>query len=393
MKPDDGGSLAGRAIRVLAPGPPAWARPSTMPPIIARRARGPYLFDIEDRRYVDFVMAWGSVALGYAHPVIDSAVRSQLEDGNLFSLTHSLEIEVAERLIEVIPHAERVAFGKNGSDVCCAAVRLARAITGREGILHYGYHGFHDWSQAVNPTVRGVPSSLRAGIHTIEYGDEKALRSIFAEHGSDIAGVILEPMRHVEPPPGYFTAIRALTEKHGALLIFDEMVTGFRRAPASCSELFGVEPDLSCFGKALSNGYALSALVGRASLLDEVSSIGFGMTARGESLALAASRAAFDVRATLDVSRRIADAGRALRDGVHELSIAHGLDIRLVGHPSMMTFVHTVPNEVFLAACLREGILTNGHVLPSAAHDDDAIRTSLDGFDRAFAALARTHRT
>ncbi|MCB9883707.1 MAG: aminotransferase class III-fold pyridoxal phosphate-dependent enzyme [Planctomycetes bacterium] len=364
-----------------------------MPPIITRSARGPYLFDVADRRYVDFVMAWGSAALGYAHPVIDGAVRSQLDRGNLFSLTHSLEVEVAERLIDVVPHAERVAFGKNGSDVCCAAVRLARAVTGREGILHYGYHGFHDWSQAVNPRVRGVPSSLRAGIHTIEYGDAKALGAIFDEHGSAIAAVILEPMRQVEPPPGYLAAVRALTARHGALLIFDEMVTGFRRAPASCSELFGVEPDLSCFGKALSNGYALSALVGRAELLDEVSTVGFGMTARGESLALAAARAAFDVRAMVEVSKAIADAGSALRDGVHDLAVAHGLEIRLVGHPSMMTFVHSLPSDVFLAACLREGILTNGHVLPSAAHDDEAIRTSLDGFDRAFAAIARTQRT
>lgn len=368
---------------------PATVENPTGDRVLAAGGAGAILEDAAGNRYVDWIMGRGALLLGYRHPEVDAAVRAQLDVGTVFSVPHALEVEVADRLGDLVPCAERVAFGKNGSDVCTAAVRVARAVTGRPGVLHFGYHGFHDWIAAVNPTIEGLPPGLRELIHSLRYDDVNELRAILTEHGERIAAVILEPTRTALPSPGYLEGVRALTREHGCLLIFDEMVTGFRLARGGAQELFGVTPDLACLGKALTNGLPLSALVGRCDLIDVLDRVGYGMTARGETLALAAARASLEVYGREPVAETVRRVGEAVRKGFAAGCARAGIEATLVGHPSMLTF--ELPDgwlAPFVSACRSRGVLTNGHLLPSTAHGDAEVDASCRVFEAAIAECA-----
>ena len=376
--------LRQRAKRVLGIGFRAEAVTADGLPLIAVRGDGALVEDVSGRQFVDWNMGFGSLLLGYRHAGVEAAIAQQLAGGTVFSFPHRLEIEVAEQLCALIPCAEKVAFGKNGSDVCAAAVRVARAVTGREAVLQYGYHGFHDWSVATNRNAEGVPPVLRSLVHPLVYGDVEGLRGIFAEHGARIAAVIMEPMRETLPPPGYLEAVRALTAAQGSLLVFDELVTGFRVARGGAQSRFGVTPDLACFGKAMSNGMPLSALVGRADLIDMLPRVAYGMTMRGETLALAAARAALDVYAHEDVAGRVTAIGGALRERFTALCAQRGIDASLVGHPSMQTLVLPAGwREPFLTRCRELGVFSYGHLLPSVAHGEAELTATLAAFELA----------
>ena len=260
-------------------------------PRFAAGADGYELTDSRGRTYVDWVCGGGPVILGYRYPAVEEAIRAQLEAGPTLSLPHPVQLDVAAMLIEMVPCAEMVAFGKNGSDAVTAAVRLARAATGRELILQYGVHGFHDWSVCARPGVEGVPKVLRALIHPFPYNDLGALEALLERFPDEVAAILMEPVTGPLPEPGYLESVRDIAHRHGALLIFDEMVTGFRLANGGAQELYGVEPDLACFGKALSNGMPLSAVVGPRRYMERLHKVAFGMTFRGETLSLAAARA------------------------------------------------------------------------------------------------------
>lgn len=355
-------------------------------PLIAIRGDGAWVEDLGGQRFVDWNMGFGALALGYRHPEVDAAVRAGLAEGTIFSFPHRLEIEVAELLCAMIPCAEKVAFGKNGSDVCTAAVRIARAVTGRDAVLQCGYHGFHDWTIAANRAAEGVPAVLRGLVHPLVYGDLEGVRGIFAEHAGQIAAVILEPMRETLPPPGWLEGLRALTQAHGALLVFDEMVTGFRVARGGAQSLFGVTPDLACFGKALANGLPLSALVGRADLIDVLPRVAYGMTMRGETLALAAARATLRVHAREDVAGRLQDIGMHLRDRLTKAFSGYPEEVRLSGHPAMQTLIAAPElRRKLLAQARSAGVFSFGHFLPCVAHGEQEIAVSA----AAFAAASR----
>ncbi len=386
----DARSFADRARAVLAAGLQAWARTATGQPRIASTVDGYRLVDSDGSQYIDWMMAWGSCLLGYGHPRVTAAVVDQAARGALCSLPHMLEVEVAEALRDMLPHAEQVAFGKNGSDVCAAAVRLARAVTGKEGVLHFGYHGFHDWSVAGNGNAEGVPAALQKLLFGIAYNDLDGLASILDAHAHRVAALILEPMRDVTPLPGYLEGVRALTRRYDVVLIFDEMVTGFRLHRGGAALRFGVEPDLACYGKALSNGHALAALVGRAALMKALPRVAYGMTARGETIALAAAKAALEVHATVDVCGHIARIGAALAERFADVARSVGVQAALRGDPAMLTFDFggdEASRAVFVETCNAHGLLTHGHVLPSLAHDEAAIEASVPAFEAGLRAV------
>lgn len=384
-----GGDLAERARVVLGHGLHRAALDERGLPCIVERAEGATLFAADGRRWTDWVMAWGAALLGYRHPEVEAAVRAQLGRGTLMSLPHRLEVEVAERLLALLGWGDKVVFGKNGSDVTLAAVRVARVVTGRDGILTCGYHGFHDWFQASNAAVEGVPAALRALVHAVPFDDVATLRGILDQHGARIAALILEPTRTALPSAGWLAAVRALTREHGVLLVFDEMVTGFRIARGGAMAAFGVRPDLACFGKALANGLPLAALVGPAALIDVAPRVGCGMTARGEPLAFAAARAALDVYAQHDVAGHVRGVGEALRGGVAAIAERSGRRIALTGHPALLTFdLPDAQRAGFLAGCLRRGVHSNGHLLPSLAHGAAEVTASLAAFEAAWDACA-----
>ncbi len=356
-------------------------------PRFARDAAGYDLVDLEGRRFVDWVNGGGPVILGYRHPAVTDAITAQLPVGPTLTLTHPIEVEVAALLTEMIPSAEMVAFGKNGSDALTAAVRLARAATGREMILQHGGHGFHDWCVAAHG-VPGVPKALGPLVRSFPYNDVKALERLFEEHAGEVAAVVMEPVSIELPEPGYLEAVRELAHEHGALLVFDEVITAFRLGTGGAQERFGTMPDLTCLGKAMANGMPLSAVVGKREYLERLPGLAYGMTFRGETLSLAAAAAVLRTLRDVPVAEHLAYIGELVRAAFDRACAATGVQAALLGPPARMTFAladdATVQREkVFVLECARRGILTNGNILPSLAHDEDAVRRTEEAFGPA----------
>lgn len=365
-------------------------------PQFAERAEGCRLIDTTGRELIDWVHAGGPNLLGYRHPAVEQAIRAQLDCGPTLSMMHPLEIEVAELLTEMVPCAEKVAFGKNGSDALTAAVRTARAITGREHVLQYGMHGFHDWYVCHNPDVRGAPRALAALIHSFPYNDLGALEELFERHTGEVAAVVMEPVREELPEAGYMQALCELTHRHGALLIYDEVVTAFRLGPGGGQAYVGVEPDLACLGKAMANGMPISALVGRREVMDVVAAVAFGMTFRGETLSHAAARATLRVLSEEPVAETVAAIGERIRTSFDRDCARLAVHARLNGPPARMTVAFDEcpdlssadQQSLFVQECLKRDVFMNGNVLPCYAHDEDAIVKSEGVFGASLEVVA-----
>ncbi len=307
-------------------------------PRFAVGAEGCELTDSAGRTFVDWVGGGGPVLLGYRHPAVEEAIRGQLEAGPTLTLMHPLEVEVATMLTEMVPCAEMVTFGKNGSDALAGAIRVARAATGREVIFQHGVHGFHEWFTCMVPGVIGIPKVLRALVQPFPYNDLDALGALFERHRGEVAAIVMEPIAFELPEPGYLEGLIELAHSHGALVVFDEMVTGLRMANGGAQELFGVTPDLACFGKALANGMPLSALLGRRDLMELLPRVAYGMTFRGETLSLAAARAVLGALRDQPVAPHVARVGAQVREGFERACAGTGIRARLEGHESRMTF-------------------------------------------------------
>jgi glutamate-1-semialdehyde aminotransferase len=365
-------------------------------PRFAIRAQGCEIVDESGRTYLDWSSAWGPAVLGYRHPAVEAAIEQQFEAGPTLPLIHPVELDVARAITELVPCAEMVAFGKNGSDVVTAAVRVARAATGRDVILQCGFHGFHDWYTCTYENVAGTPHVLRQYVESFPYNDMAALEHLFEVHKGEVAAVVMEPVNLQLPDRGYLENVKRLAAAKGALLVFDELVTAFRLAPGGAQELFGVEPDIACLGKAMANGMPLSAVVGRREHMRHLPHVAYGMTFRGETLSLAAARATLGVIRDEGVPARLAEIGRAVRAGVAQLCGERDLRCELTGPDARMTFVFEEQGGIrpdrlhtlFLQECAVQGVLTNGTLLPCFAHDDEAVERTLESFGRAFDVVA-----
>jgi glutamate-1-semialdehyde aminotransferase len=395
-------SIWDRACRVLAAG--RWnpsggvthARGAPLPLMIAS-SEGCRSTDTNGRPYIDYMMGWGTAILGFCHPAVDAAIRSQLERGITPTLTSPLEVEVAERLRAMVPAAEMVAFGKNGSDVLALAVRVSRAYTGRERVLFHGYHGIQDWYLASVPRCPGIPHATRALIAPLPYNDLEATRELFAREGRSIAAVVMEAANDVLPAAGYLEAVRELCESHGAILVFDEVITGLRLARGGAQEYYGVRPHLACFAKTLGNGMPLAALVGARGLDEAVGTCVYGLTFRGETLSLAAARATLDVVRTEPVIEHLWRVGTELRTRVDESARRLGVAVTLRGPAPRMTFrFEPQPRAssralltLFVQECLVRGVLHNSHLLPSYAHSDEVVSETARVFHEALEVVGR----
>ncbi len=397
--------LARRARDVLAYGGhhrillrPLYAEEEGIFPEFAIAADGYELTTSDGRTFIDWASAWGPVLLGYRHPEVEDAIRAQLEAGPTLSLVHPVEVELAEALVDMFPCAEMVAFGKNGSDVTTAAVRVARAATGRSLILQCGFHGFHDWyvTKYRAKNVHGIPTALRAFVHEFPYNDLESLEWLFMRYPEEVAAVVMEPVNLVLPEPGYLEGVRELTRQHGALLVFDEMVTAFRLANGGAQELFGVVPDLACLGKGMANGMPLSAIVGKREHMRHLPDTAYGMTFRGEALSLAAALAVTRILRREPVTEHIAAIGSKLREAFRKACGRRSVRADLFGPSARMTFQFEEVGPldaarlqtIFVRECAREGVLTTGTVLPSYAHDDEAVKHTVTAFTKA---LERVH--
>ena len=262
-------------------------------------------------------MPWDKDVILDKHPIVDDAIREQLENGIAFSLPTPLEIEVAEMLIERIPSADKVRR-KNGNDVTSAAVRLARCYTGKDHILFCGYHGWPDWYTSQTSKNGGIPTCISELSHRFAYNDIDSLHSLIGQYKSDIACIIMEPVigRVENPADQFLEKIRELATQLGIVLIFDEVVTGFRFHKFGAQTKFGVTPDLSCFGKAIANGMPFSTLVGKAEIMSKFDEVFYSLTNAGETLSLAAAKAVIEFYDQVDVPAYLAKSGEALRQGL-----------------------------------------------------------------------------
>ncbi len=389
-----------RAERVIPMGtqtmskhPGQWVRGAH--PLYLERGKGAHVWDVDGNEWLDYPMALGPVLLGYAEPVVDQAIRRQLDHGITFTLMHPLEVEVAERIVALCPGVDAVRFGKSGSDAVSAAVRAARAITGRDRVLVAGYHGWHDWYIGSTTRDAGVPKAVVDLTATFAFGDLGSLERALATYPDDVAAVVLEPSGATVPDPGYLEAVVDLTRRHGAVSIFDEVITGFRLAPGGARERYGVEPDLSCYGKALGNGMPVSAVAGRAAVMGVFEEIFFSGTHGGEALSLAAAAAVLDTIADGRVLAGIEALGSRLRAGLADRVTRHGLDdlVTVGGEPqrTVVGFAGPAPlvTKSWVQQCFAEArILFNGSFFISARHTDADVDRTVAVFDEALAVLA-----
>jgi glutamate-1-semialdehyde-2,1-aminomutase len=361
-------------------------------PVYLERGSGCRVWDVDGNSYIDYPCALGPVVLGYGDPGVDAAVIERVNAGPAFSLGHRLEVEVAETLVDMVPGAEMVRFIKTGSEATTAAVRLARAATGREHIAMCGYHGWHDWCIGHTTRNAGVPVALRDLTHQWTYNDLGSLRAVFDGHPGQVAAVIMEPVGVDAPLPGFLESVLTLAHEHGALLIFDEVITGFRLAPGGAQEYFGVIPDLAAFGKAMANGYPLAAVAGRAAVMELIASRVFiSSTFGGDTVALAASLATMRRIREGGVIEHLWRQGARLAEGFNTLASEHEVPARMIGlaprrviafEASDTTDANSLKALVW-QECLDRGVLLGNANFVSLAHDDAAVDTTLDAFDAA----------
>jgi glutamate-1-semialdehyde 2,1-aminomutase len=314
-------------------------------PIFAQKASGAYFWDIDGNKYLDTQMSVGAVLLGYSDPDVDQAFREQQEMGTIFSLLHPVEVELAKLLVEVIPCAEMVRFGKSGGEANTVAVRIARAFTGRDKVAFCGYHGWHDWYLAANladPTFlekylmpdvepRGIPRVLTGTALPFDYNDIDSLERLFLENKGEIACVIMEASRTFLPQSDFLEAVCSLTHKHGALLIFDEVVTGFRLALGGAQERHGVVPDLATFGKTIANGYPLTAIVGRRDVMELSRELFISSTFWDDNCSLAAGVATVTKMRKTHLSQQLEKRGTRYMKEWTQLAERIGVPATLVG--------------------------------------------------------------
>ena len=340
--------------------------PVGVSPFFASKGSGSYLWDVDGNKYVDLVASLAAVTLGYGDPEINKAVKRQLKKGVSLSLSSKLETVVAEKIINLVPSAEMVRFAKNGSDATSAAVRIARYFTGRDHIISIGYHGWHDWYIGSTTRSMGVPSAVQALTLSARYNDLSHVENLFQEAKGDVAAVILEPMNSVDPAPGYLESLRNFCSSNNILLIFDEVITGFRFARGGAQELFGVTPDLSCFGKGIANGFPISVIAGRREIMEGFKEVFFSGTFGGELLSLTAANVVLDKVRDNWVIPELYRVGQAIQQGLlGEISRNKYEFVNISGNPTW-TFLNwtlssdALQNKVktyFLQEMFKRGIL------------------------------------
>ena len=391
--------MLARALKIIPLGSQTFSKSKTqypfgVSPYFITKGHGSHVWDADGNEYVDFINSLAAITLGYNDPDVTAAVRTQLEDGIIFSLPHPIEMQVAEKILEMVPCAEMVRFGKNGSDATSGAIRVARAYTCRDHVAVCGYHGWQDWYIGSTARNKGVPKATRDLTHTFTYNDIESLNKIFKEFPDQVAAVIMEPMNTTEPRDGFLEKVKELTHKNGAIFIFDETITGFRYSNGGAQEYFGVTPDLATFGKGLANGYPVSAVAGKAEIMQMMEEVFFSFTFGGETLSLAAALATMTKLQQKPVIETVKIQGQKLLTGLRELIDKHGISyiVSLAGHPSwsFLLIKDVEPysqweiKSLFLQEIFARGILTFGTHNMSYSHSDADLNKLFAAYNEVF---------
>lgn len=366
------------------------ALPFKAAPLFIKYGKGAQVTDLDNNIYTDYINGLLCVSLGYQDQEVDDAIKAQLLSGISFSLPHTLEAEVAERLVDLIPCAEMVRFAKNGSDVTSAAVRLARAYTGREHIAVCGYHGWQDWYIGSTTRDLGVPEATKKLTHGFTYNDISSLEALIENHPDELAAVIMEPLNIAPPEDGFLEKVRELCSRNGIVLVFDEIITGFRYHLGGAQSYFGVTPDLATFGKGMANGMPLSAIVGRKDIMQLMNEIFFSGTFGGETLSLAAAKACIEKMKAVNFPAQLWHTGNYLIEQFNKVNPAPDLfSIKGLAPWTFLTInqgktssANLIKSWLIQELC-KNGILTLGTHNLSLAHQ----KTDIDNLVQLYRTL------
>lgn len=357
------------------------------------QAAGCRIIDTAGNSFIDCTMALGSVALGYAEPTVRDAVFSVIANGNVAGLNDPREALLAERLCDHIPCAEMAQFLKSGADGMSAAVRIARTYTGRDLVVGSGYFGWHDWAS----DAAGVPEAIRSLYHKIPFDDLDALDAVTREAGNRLAAIVIEPVVERMPSDIWIRKARELATLSGAVLVFDEMKTGFRLRRGGYQELSGITPDLAVFGKALANGFPLAAVVGRRDIMDAARRTWISSTLAGESVGLAAAHAVLDIHESADVCGALEANGRAMRTSVAaaiEAAAIDGVTVEGLDQMWFLRFADPARETRFLELAANHGVLfkRGAYNYAATAHDEAAVAEIESAASAAFVELRDEER-
>ncbi|AIK96935.1 aminotransferase class III [Candidatus Paracaedibacter acanthamoebae] len=381
--------LLQRALKTIPLGSQTFSKayiqyPEKTSPLFLTHGQGSRVWDVDGNEYIDLVSGLLPNVLGYNDPDVNFAIQHQLQKGISFSLSTELEIQLAEKLCSIIPSAEKIRFGKNGTDVTSAAIRLARAYTGRDKIATCGYHGWQDWYIGSTTRNKGVPKAVCGLTSPVPYNDLNQLETLLKT--KEYAAVIMEPCNTTMPAAGYLQGVKDLCETHGSVFILDEIITGFRFALGGAQQYFGVTPHLSCFGKAMGNGMPISAIVGCTDIMKEMEEIFFSGTFGGEALSIAAAIATIDKIEKEDVTDQLWSFGKELATQIQTIINDHdlndvigilGLDPwRILSYKDIDSYTSFDIKTLFIQEMTKRGILINGSFNINFAHtilDQDKI--------------------
>lgn len=371
--------------QTLAKGPGQFSK--GISPIYIKRGKGSHVWDVDGNEYLDYNMAIGPISLGYCYDKVDEAIKTQLQDGITFSLMHPLEVEVSELLHEIIPNAEAIKISKTGADVTSAAVRVARAFTGRTKVFCCGYHGWHDWYIGITSRNKGIPDEIKGLSYTFEFNN---IESVIEALDEDVACLILEPFIFEAPKPDFLKQLAEACHANGTLLIFDEMWSGFRIALGGAQEYFGVKPDLATYSKACANGMPVAFLTGRKDVMSLFDQDVFSYTTfGGEALSLAACKATIEEIREKNVIAYLDEKGALLKNGYNQIAAEFGLEsvTKCVGYNcrSMVTFDASAGNPLEIKTLMQQemikrGILWGGFHNMCFSHTDEDIAYTLDTY-------------
>jgi glutamate-1-semialdehyde 2,1-aminomutase len=377
-------------------------------PKYIQSGKGAYTYDVDGNRYLDYIMACHPIILGYADPDVNQAVIQQLELGSTFSLMNELEVDVTELLIQTVPCAEMARFGKNGADATSAGVRIGRAVTGRDHVAYCGYHGWHDWYIANTDLNDGIPRFNQELAHSFEYNNLDSLEQIFQEHPEQVAIVIMEPLTiskprcmkkdsgcgesqcHSQCQQTFLHEVKRMAHHYGALLMFDEVITGFRFSVGGAQELVGVTPDLTAIAKGISNGVPLSAIVGKKEYMSVLNKTFFSFTYGGDCLGLAAASACIPKICRENVPSHLDIVGERLKSGLNLIFEENQISdyLQCVGYPCRSIvaldgqgqFDNLEMKSFVQQELIRRGILWAGYHAISWSHKEEEIDTTLSAF-------------
>ena len=364
-----------------------------------------YVWDLEDKKYIDVsIMGIGTNILGYANPEVDMAVQSVVTSGNMSTLNCPEEVRLAERLVGMHPWADMVRLARSGGEANAISIRIARAACGKDNVAICGYHGWHDWYLATNladaegldghllPGLNpsGVPQKLRGSIFPFKYNEFETLKRLVSDH--DIGVIKMEVMRSAPPKPGFLEQVRSLCDEKNIILIFDECTSGFRQAFGGIHKIFGVEPDIATFGKALGNGYAISAVVGKRSVMDSAQSTFISSTFWTERIGPAAALKTLEVMERDKSWEVITSIGNKIRNRWLEIGKRTNLPIEVSGLPAILSYSFDLPKSQIIRTAVTQLMLKNGFlstplVYVSTAHTEQVLDLYFENLELVFGTI------